>query len=372
MVADKIKIGIFQPYNARRTNAFYSGQHPVFRYLQENYNYEVTYFIDDENVKFDTVNIKYIRKDRIKTFILRGLRKIFTKYKPYWKIPYYKDLDFSKYEVIITEGIHYLFLDYFKSIGNKVILNDSISHNYTLPDIQKEYLNKYFNKSLAVVVNNKIPILYKKNDLNIKTFIIGHAVDTDLISFIKREKCEGYLLSVGRLVPEKGFQYIIKAVALLRYKYPNIKLDIYGIGQQKEELQNLINSLNAQDIIFLKGFLKYEELLKKMSDYDLFISHSIATKNWEEYFGMANLEAMVSGLPVISSNCGAVPWVLKGKAVIVGQKRVSEICEAVESFVNNPEKTEKFSTEGRKYVEKNYSIESMAKMWDKIIKSKFV
>lgn len=366
MANDKIKIALFKPYNAKTTNSFYSGQHPVFRNLQENYNYEVTYFIDDENVKFDRVDIKYIKKNRIKTFILRGLRKIFKKY--YWKIPYYQDLDFSEYDVIVTEGIHYLLLDYFKDIADKTILNDSPSHDYKLRNSQIRYLNKYFRKSLTIVVNDKIPLLYKKNGLNLNTIIIGHALDTDLITFVKRVESKGKLISIGRLAPEKGFDYIIRAIAILRRRYPKIKLDIYGAGPLGQKLQDLVKRLGLEKAVFFRGFIPYEELLLKLQNYDLFISHPIALPHFAEPFLMANMEAMAKGLPVITSNCGGVPYVVKDRAVVVEQKNIRQIVKAVEDFIENPSKAEKYSIEGRKYLEENYSTEVITKKWDKAIR----
>lgn len=369
MGIEKIKIAVFQPSNIRRTNAFYSGQHPIFKYLQKKYNYEITYFVDDENVKFDTVNVRYIKKNRIKTFFLRGFRKIFCRFKYYWKIPYYQDLTFSNYDIVVTEGIHHLFLDYFKNVANKVILNDSISYDYTLCNNQIRYLNKYFNESLAVVVNDKIPILYKKNNLKLNVTTIGYAVDVNLIPFVARKKCKGKLISIGRLVEEKGFEYIIRAIRRLKDKYPHLKLDIYGSGPLRNKLENLIRLLKLEGKVFLKGFLEYADLLKSLNDYDLFISHSITTKFWEEYFGMANLEAMANGLPVVTSNCGTVPYVVKDKAIIVEQKNVNQIIKAVENFMDNPQKVQEYSIKGRKYIEKNYSPEIVAKKWDEAIKN---
>lgn len=364
----KINIAVFKPYNAKTTNPFCTGQHPFFKELQKNYNYQITYFIDDEKVKFDGVGIKYIKKNKIKTFLLLGLRKIFNRRKYYWKIPYYEDLDFSRYDLIITEGIHYLLLDYFRGIAEKVILNDSISRDYILSSIQRKYLNRYFSKSLAVTVNDKIPILYRKNGLNLNALTIGHSLNINLISFIKRAKCKGNLISVGRLVPEKGFEYIIRAINILKRKYPEIKLDIYGTGSGGKEIQNLIRLLGLEKAVFLKGFLSYKNLISMLKNYDLFVSHPLETPHIAEAFLMANMEAMANGLPVITSNCGGVPYTVKDKAVVVEQKNINQIIKAVEDFMNSPDRAEKYSLAGRKYIEENYSVRVIAVKWDKAIR----
>jgi len=369
MAPDKIKLAVFKPFNARTTNSFYSGQHPVFRYLQNNYDYEVTYFIDDKNVKFDTVTVKYIKNDRIKTFILRGFRKFFRRYRYYWKIPYYEDLDFSNYDIIITEGIHYPFLDYFNHINHRIILNDSISRNYILSKSQVKYLNEHFSNSLAVVVNDKIPILYRQNGIKIKTAVIGHGVQVENIPFLERKKFNAKIVSVGRLVPEKGFEYIIQAVRILKKQYPEIRLDIYGDGILREKLEKFIQESGLTNNIFLKGFLEYKQLLNKLNNYDLFVSHPLETSYIAEAFSMANMEAMANGMPVVTTNCGGVPYVVKGRAIVVHQRDVNGIAEAIKSIVDDPQKFKKYSVEGRKYVEEKFNIKKIAEKWDIAIRN---
>jgi glycosyltransferase involved in cell wall biosynthesis len=365
---NKIKIALFKPHNARAKNAFYTGQHPVFKYLQENLGYKIAYFIEGDDVNFDGVNVKKIKRNNFVTFVFKCLKFIFLRLKFYWKIPYYGSLDFSGYDIVITEGIHYSFLDYFKNISQKVILNDSKSQNFTTLESQKRYLNYYFKRSLAVVVNEKIPFLYEKSGLKIKTETIGHSVDARNISFVKRSSCEGKLVSVGRLSEEKGFEYIIEAVALIKSKYPKIKLDIYGEGPLKNKLLGLIKSFDLEDNVFLKGFLSYKDLTEIFKQYDIFVSHPLETSYIAEAFSMANMEAMASGLPVITTDCGGVPYIVKDKALILPQKDVKGIAEKIDFFIKNPSEVQSYSANGRKYVEENFSIEVIAKKWDKVIK----
>lgn len=364
-MAEKIKLALFKPYNARRNNSFYSGQHLVFKYLQQELNYEVTYFLDNRDVNFDGIVIKYIKRKKLNTFVLRALKKISIYYV---KLPYYGKINFSKYDVIVTEGIHYRFIDYFKHIPYKTILNDTISRDYNLPDKQINYLNKYFSNSLVIAVNKKIPQLYNRNGLNIKASVIGHSLNLDKINFAEREECNGKLVSIGRLVPEKGFKYIIDAINILKNKYPTLKLDIYGEGLLKNELSYYIRKKNLANHVFLKGFMTYENLINKLCEYDLFISHPVESPWIEEAFLMANIEAMAAGLPVITSDCGGVPYIVRDKAIVIKQKDVDGIAITIEEFMRHPQKVKRYSVEGRKYVEDNFRIEFIAKRWDKVIR----
>lgn len=364
-MAEKIKLALFKPNNARRNNAFYSGEHFFLKYLQQELNYNVTYFLDDIDINFDGVLIKYIKRKKLTTLVLKALKKMGIYYV---KLPYYGKIDFSKYDVIVTEGIHYRFIDYFKHIPYKTILNDTISRDYNLSYKQISYLNKYFSNSLAIVVNKKIPQLYKKNGLNIKTSVIGHSLNSGRINFSERRECNGKLVSIGRLVPEKGFKYIIDAINVLKDKYPTLKLDIYGEGLLENDLSYYIKKKNLENYVFLKGHIAYEGLMNKLREYDLFISHPLETTWIAEAFLMANMEAMAAGLPVITSDCGGVPYIVRDKAVVVKQKDVEGIAITIEEFMRDPQKVKRYSAEGRKYIEGNFRIEFIAKRWDKAIR----
>ncbi|MSU54406.1 MAG: glycosyltransferase, partial [Candidatus Staskawiczbacteria bacterium] len=247
------RIAVFKPFNIRKDSAFFSGQHGVFRYLQEKLGYQVTYFIEGETAEFSPVGMRFLHRNKLITLMMRILRKLFSWQKYYWKIPYYSNLDFSGYDIIITEGMHYLLLDYVKHVAKKVILNDSISSQVHLPAAKIRFLKTYFTHAVVVTVNEKIPGIYKAYGLDFKATAIGHAVSVEQIPFLARTASKGKLVSVGRLAPEKGFAYIIEAVSQLQKKYPAITLDIYGEGPLHKNLVELIHALKLENTVFLRG-----------------------------------------------------------------------------------------------------------------------
>ncbi len=99
------------------------------------------------------------------------------------------------------------------------------------------------------------------------------------------------LVAVGALRLQKNYPYIINAMALIKDK--NIELDIYGIGNLQEELQQQINSTGAK--VFLKGQVKnIEEVIPQ---YDLFVMSSTY-----EGFSLGILEAMAMRMPLLLSD----------------------------------------------------------------------
>lgn len=355
------KIAIFKPYNARHNNAFKSGQYELFKSINELPEYDVTFFIDDELVSFKGVRNLYIKKRKIVTFYIRLLKKILG--LNYAKIPYYGSLNFNEFDIVITEGIHYVFLKYFFSYKGKLILNDSITSTNMVKNINSKIVNKIFKNSICVLVNEKIKNLYLSNNIFLNTQVIGHYVQTDKIKFIKRDNNNYKILSVGRLVEEKGFLYIFSAIKQLVEKYPNIRLVIYGNGPLKTKLESFIKKNRLDETIILRGAIEYEDLLKELSNYDLFVSHPIELKYVAEAFHMGNMEAMTSGMPVITSNCGGIPSVVKDKALICRQRSITEIVQSIDKVYSNPKLFKSLSINGRKYVENNFSKNVILKKW---------
>ncbi len=104
------------------------------------------------------------------------------------------------------------------------------------------------------------------------------------------------IVSMGRLVKEKGFDVLIQAFARISSHVPDWKLHIYGEGPEKKSLQTLIDVLGMNDKIFLKG--KTEQSDKVLSASSLFVLTSKA-----EGLPMSLIEAQSCGLPCISTDC---------------------------------------------------------------------
>jgi glycosyltransferase involved in cell wall biosynthesis len=104
------------------------------------------------------------------------------------------------------------------------------------------------------------------------------------------------ILGVGRYTSQKDFKTLIKAFKEVKIKYSNIKLVILGEGEQREELQNLIESLNLLDHVILYGFV--DNPYKYLHHSKLFVLSSL----WEDP-GHVLMEAAYLKIPIVASNC---------------------------------------------------------------------
>lgn len=118
---------------------------------------------------------------------------------------------------------------------------------------------------------------------------------------------EKEIVTVGRLVPEKNHELLIKSFAEFRNDHSCYKLTIWGEGPLRKKLQELIDSLGLHDCVFLKG--NSNEVLREILNSEIFVLPS----NTE---GMPNalIEAMCLGLPCISTNVsGAADLIISGE-----------------------------------------------------------
>lgn len=104
------------------------------------------------------------------------------------------------------------------------------------------------------------------------------------------------IVSVGRLVYQKGYDRLISVIGKLRQEGKDVQLYIIGEGSERKHLESLIHNQGLKEVVHLVGFLNNPYAL--MSKMDLFVCSSIA-----EGFSLVIAEAMILGLPVLSTDC---------------------------------------------------------------------
>jgi Glycosyl transferases group 1 len=97
---------------------------------------------------------------------------------------------------------------------------------------------------------------------------------------------------------------LIRAVALLRLEFPTLRLEIAGAGPQREDLEGEVERLGLRGSVRLLGWQR--DLGPLFQSWDIFAMPSL-----EEGFGMAALEAMADGLPVVATSVGGLPEVIE-------------------------------------------------------------
>jgi glycosyltransferase involved in cell wall biosynthesis len=114
------------------------------------------------------------------------------------------------------------------------------------------------------------------------------------------------LLTVRRLEARMGIDSLLRAAARLRAGGRKFRLIVAGAGPERHALEQLAHALNLGTCVRFAGFVPEAELADLYRSADLFVLPSRAL----EGFGLATLEAMASGLPVLATPIGASPEIL--------------------------------------------------------------
>lgn len=113
----------------------------------------------------------------------------------------------------------------------------------------------------------------------------------------QKEKKSIQLITTGRLIPEKHFDMLIQAVANIS-SLP-LRLSIIGNGSEMNRLKKLVHELQIEDKVQLMGHKSKQEIVTLLQESDIFVLPSQS-----ETFGVAYIEALACGLPIIATDCG--------------------------------------------------------------------
>jgi glycosyltransferase involved in cell wall biosynthesis len=126
------------------------------------------------------------------------------------------------------------------------------------------------------------------------------------------------LLSVGRLVWEKGHQDLLRAVALLRRRgRDDVRVELVGTGPERGRLERVAADLGLADAVVFRGNVPYDELPGLYARASCLVLASLPTPFWEEQFGMVLAEALAARLPIVAAASGAIPEVLGDDGTLV-------------------------------------------------------
>ena len=172
------------------------------------------------------------------------------------------------------------------------------------------------------------------------------------------------IISIGRLVPRKGFDTLIKAMPLILKEVPEAHLKIIGRGDYYEELVRLTHELRVEKFVDILNSV--DDIASYLNEASVFALAARQEGADVEGFGIVTLEASAAGLPVIVTNSGgAAEPVVDGVTGFV--VKVEDIASTIIKLLKDKSLAEKIGTTGREYVTKEYSAEAVASRFWKIV-----
>lgn len=183
--------------------------------------------------------------------------------------------------------------------------------------------------------------------------IIGH-------QFRKKDyHLNGKCIAVGRLTAQKNYKTMIEGFKEFVKLYPKFKLDIYGDGEDKIQLQEFINKNNLSKSVFLKGTVK--NIIELECEYDCFIMTS-------DFEGMPNAlaEALSVGVPCIATDCdggGAKYLIQTGyNGMLIKKNDATELVNALKKVIDERQFAKKLG-ENAILINETLSLKNIMDLW---------
>jgi glycosyltransferase involved in cell wall biosynthesis len=168
------------------------------------------------------------------------------------------------------------------------------------------------------------------------------------------------ILCPANLLPVKGHQYLLQAVAVLKARGVECCLQIAGQGQMERPLRRLAAELSLGDTVQFLGHRLNEEILQwyRQGAVDIMVLPSVDLGNHlHEGIPVSLMEAMAHGIPVISTRTGGIPELLHdGAGILVPPQDAAVLADAIERLVRDGDLRRQLAAAGRRRIEEEFSL----------------
>jgi len=280
-------------------------------------------------------------------------------YHDFWAIKKIKNfIEKNNIEIVISHAGKSMVLarKAIKSIKSRKVILVAVNHSN---NIKRSLL-----ADIIISVNREI--FYKTIDAKRtieNSFILSNAIDISDVNLVSKtlELSNKKIIKIGiigRMVKAKGFDNVIKSLTILNQS-SKIKflLKIAGNGEEKNNLYNLVKSLNLVDSVEFLGWVENQQ--EFFNNIDIFILPSLI-----ETFGLVLLESMKYRIPIITTNCDGPKEILQNEHDCLmldlankNQDLPNQIASAILKLINDKDLANKLVENAFNRLQKRYSME---------------
>lgn len=226
------------------------------------------------------------------------------------------------------------------------------------------FLLTYFRNKLRFRLERKVVKYYippsKALARDLKKFgfypvsCLHHFVEFKELKKLKREG--NLLLYVGGLTRNKGVEFLVKAMPLIQKQVPSVKLRVIGDGPELEHLRSI--SKDLEQVEFL-GRVPHEKVMEEYLRSTLFVMPSL----WMENSPFVLYECLIASLPIVASDRGGIPDLVKDgfNGFLVKPGDEEDLANKVVSLLKDKSKLELFSKNAKKII-KDLDVDSYIKL----------
>lgn len=270
-----------------------------------------------------------------------------------------KFLKKHNYDVLLVQSFPPAFLTFFSGFDrSRIIAEEHVFAGYygNLVNRIRDFIYPCFGK-IVVLTSNDLKY-FQQRGIGKNIVVIPNPV---MPSDEPKSTCnKKRIITVGRLVYQKGYDNLIRAFKSISDRHPDWKLDIFGDGPLKSDLLKLIEDYELVGKVNLCGLSN--EIPKELSQSSIFVLSSHF-----EGFPMVLIEAMNQGVPCVSFNCpnGPSDIIKTGQnGILVPDQDFNKLIEGIEYLIINEDKRKQYG----QYAPKSVSVFSKEIIADKWIR----
>ena len=198
-------------------------------------------------------------------------------------------------------------------------------------------------------------------------------VDEQLFSpaVARRNESEITIGFLGRIVPEKGIDLLLKAAAQLKQQGFRFKLVICGSGPIQLALKQLAEQLDIADRTVWNDAVPHSQVPQELGRFDILVLPSRTISTWKEQFGHVLIESMAIGIPTVGSTCGEIPNVIGHPELVFAQENVEELTGILSMLIKDENIRKMMGEYCLNRAHQYYTHERIAQrsiaLWEKIV-----
>lgn len=195
--------------------------------------------------------------------------------------------------------------------------------------------------------------------------VLGTGISSADFRYVSRDSGENrpiHLVSVGRLVEKKGWEYSIRAAAILIAEGLEIDYAIVGEGHLRDDLTRIIRECGVSDHVKLLGKREPSEVAELLTASDIFVAASVTAASGDQDAPVNTLkEAMATGLPVVATRHGGIPELVEHgvSGLLVPERDGAAIAGSLRMLINDAAMRLRFGKAGRRRIEEQYDIRKL-------------
>jgi colanic acid/amylovoran biosynthesis glycosyltransferase len=171
------------------------------------------------------------------------------------------------------------------------------------------------------------------------------------------------IVVAANLVEKKGHAFLIRAARMLIDRGVPLAVDFVGDGPLRDAIRRQIASAEVESVVRLVGLLPHDELIRRLLDghWDVMVLPSIVTATGErEGIPVSLIEAMACGVPVISTNTGGVPELLRGGAgILVPERDPAAMAREIEHLYTHVKRRQELARAGAQRVAEEFAVSAV-------------